>query len=275
MNPSDLPFSKGHALGNDYIVVDTADLPELPATELIRLLCDRHRGVGSDGVLYGGADGGGFRLRIFNPDGSEAEKSGNGLRIFGAYLHSQGLVREAPFTVRLPGESVEMQVLGPAAAGALQIRVAIGRASFRPEDMGFHGAVRLEVGGEAVRVQPVSLGNPHCVVWVDELDREDFLRIAPQLVTHPSFEEGTNVQFACVTGPQSLEALIFERGVGETLASGSSASAVAAAAVQSGRAEPGRLTVRMPGGALEVDVNSEHDLRLTGPAQIVFAGRLA
>ena len=272
---TELSFAKGQALGNDYIVVDAAVVPASSHPSLARGLCDRHRGVGSDGLLLADIQDGRFGLRIFNPDGSEAEKSGNGLRIFGAWLHGDGLVTDEPFHVHLPGESVEMRVLGPLAAGALDIRVEMGRASFRAEDVGFEGGELLDIGeGEAVRVQPVSMGNPHCVVWVGTLDRPTFERIAPRLATHPAFTAGTNVQFARVAGPATLEALIHERGVGETQASGSSASAIAAAAVQSGRAQGPELRVRMPGGTVTVEVDGDLEVRLTGSAQMVFEGRV-
>ncbi len=277
---SDLPFAKGQALGNDYIVIDSADLGGPPSAGLVRALCDRHFGIGSDGVLL--ADlrrDGGFGLRIFNPDGTEAEKSGNGLRIFGAYLHARGRVAREPFEVRLPGETVRMQVVGAEADGSVTIVADMGRASFRGEDVGFvpepgdaFGHV-LDLGdGLAARVNPVSVGNPHCVVFVDVLDRDDFLRRAPRLSTHPAFSAGTNVQFVRAAGPDTIEAWVWERGAGETLASGSSACAAAAAAARLGLVRGPRITVRMPGGSLGVTLEDDGLVRLEGPAQIVYDG---
>lgn len=278
---SDLPFSKGHALGNDYIILDESatGVPLTPA--LVRALCDRHRGVGSDGVLVGAVDGERIRLRIFNPDGGEAEKSGNGLRIFAAWLHGRGVVGEEPFRVALPGETVEMQVTGEAGGGALEVRVEMGRATFRGREIGFVpesgevGPTLLEIhGGERVRVQPVSVGNPHCVVFVDSLEEEAFRRIAPRLSTHPAFAAGTNVQFARVAGADVIEAWIYERGAGETLASGSSATAVAAAAARLGLVATRDLEIRMPGGSVRVTLHDDGALRLQGTAQIVYEGRV-
>lgn len=274
-----LPFAKGQALGNDYIVVDAADLGAAPSSALVRALCDRHFGVGSDGVLLADLGGADFGLRIFNPDGTEAEKNGNGLRIFGAYLHGRGLVAHESFVVRLPGETVRMQVLGAEPGGALRIVVDMGRASFRGEDVAFRpepgdafGHV-LDLGdGLTARVNPVSVGNPHCVVFVDALDREDFLRRAPRLSTHPAFTRGTNVQFVRVAGPDALEAWIWERGAGETLASGSSACAAAAAAARLGLVESNRITVRMRGGSVGVSLEEGGMVRLEGPAQVVYRG---
>lgn len=277
---TELSFAKGQALGNDYIVIDSADLGGEPSASLVRALCDRHFGVGSDGVLL--ADLGrdeGFGLRIFNPDGTEAEKSGNGLRIFGAYLHLLGRVGREPFDVRLPGEVVRMQVVGVEPGGVVSIVVDMGRASFRGEDVGFQleqgeafGHV-LDLGdGLTARVNPVSIGNPHCVVFVDALEREDFLRRAPRLATHPAFAAGTNVQFVRVTGPDTIEAWVWERGAGETLASGSSACAAAYAAARLGLVEARDVTVRMPGGSLGVTLEADGLVRLQGPAQIVCRG---
>lgn len=278
---SGLPFAKGQALGNDYLVLDAANLPWRLTPARTRALCDRHRGIGSDGILLGDVSRRPFGLRIYNPDGSEAEKSGNGLRIFGAYLYGWDLVADERFAVRLVKDEVTMRVEAVVGGGLLQIVADMGPASFRGVDAGFRprpDEVRdepLELeGGETVRVQPVSLANPHCVVFVDELRRDVFLRQAPQLATHAAFPAGTNVQFARVEGPASLEAWIYERGVGETLASGSSACAVAAAARRHGMTEADPIVVRMPGGSVEIEGDPGRGLRLRGPAQIVYQGRL-
>src|SRR5690606_14236916 len=173
----ELPFAKGQALGNDYLVLDAADLPWPLEPHRIRLLCDRHRGIGSDGILLGFLDERPICLRIYSPDGSEAEKSGNGLRIFAAYLHGRGIVRDEPFAVALPKDTVEMRVESTLPDGQLMIAVDIGTPSFRGADVGFGPepgealGVELDLGEAGVaRVITVSLGNPHCVVFVDELD---------------------------------------------------------------------------------------------------------
>lgn len=275
----ELPFAKGQALGNDYLVLAAADLPWTLTPARIRALCDRNRGVGSDGVLLAilGADR--FQLRIFNPDGSEAEKSGNGLRIFAAYLHERGLVGYEPFRVELPGESVTMQVLREAGGGAVLVSVEMGCPSFQADAIGFLAAagevteVELDLGdGLSAAVNPVSIGNPHCVVRVDTLVRDDFLCRAPRLSTHTAFRAGTNVQFAKVTGPSSLQAWIYERGAGETLASGSSACAVAAVAHRYGWISGAEVEIEMPGGNALVSLDDDGAIRLEGPAQIIFHG---
>ena len=218
---------------------------------------------------------------LINPDGTDAEKSGNGLRIFGAYLYHRGLVRKDDwFDVRLPRDTVSMRVEHELDAGAVMIRARMGRAQFEGRLIAFEPepgvALDFELplprGGTAA-VNTVYLGNPHCVVFVDELERGDFLARAPQLCTHAAFGAGTNVQFARVVGPRELEVWIWERGAGETLASGSSACAVAAAAVRRGFVQPGQFDVQMPGGHAEITVGQDYDIELLGPAQVVYEAR--
>ena len=276
-------FWKGQALGNDYLVIDASESNSgVPEPEVVRALCDRHRGAGSDGVLVGDPAAEPVTLRIFNPDGSEAEKSGNGLRIFGAWLHLRGLVGEVAFQVTLPGETVTMRVESVDRSGARLLRVDMGRAVFRAGAVGFKAADPddevvgrpLDVDGQTVAIHTVSTGNPHCVVFLDPLDPAVFRRFGPALQSHPSFDRGVNVQFARVAGPGVLEALIWERGAGETLASGSSACAVVAAARRAGLVDGERFEVRMRGGSLEVELDDDYALRLTGPAQIVYEATL-
>ena len=271
----DLSFAKGHGLGNDYLVVDAADLAFDVSSSFIRAICDRHRGPGSDGLLIGTIKDSGISLRIYNPDGTEAEKSGNGLRIFGAYLHGRGLVGDDWFDVELVKDNVSMRVEQELEAGALMIRAAMGRANFDEAAVSFSGRsgeeLKLPEGGTAL-VNTVSLSNPHCVVFVEALERTDFQRRAPQLVNHAAFQFGTNVQFAQVHDRKRVRAWIWERGVGETLASGSSSCAVAAAAVKRGLLDAGLITVEMPGGHAEVEVRPDFEVMLRAPAQIIYHG---
>ena len=277
-----MEFWKGHALGNDYIVLDPSDGAP-PPEAAIRRLCDRHRGVGGDGILVADRDRDPVGLRIFNPDGSEAEKSGNGLRIFGAWLHGRGLVGEDPFQVALPEETVEMRVLEVRPDGALVLAVEMGRASFRAGRLPYTGAPAdaevvggaIEAGGEVVSAHLVSMGNPHCVVFADTLDMERFRRLGPAIQDLPAFPRGVNVQLARIAGPASVEIRIWERGAGETAASGSSACAVVAAARRAGRIEAEEVEVRMPGGVVVVRVDASWAVRLTGGARMVFRGEFA
>jgi diaminopimelate epimerase len=269
---------KAHGLGNDYLAADLDALPFPLSPPAVRLICDRHRGVGSDGILARVASGAAdFGVRIFNPDGTEAEKSGNGLRIFAAYLNSVGEVAiDSRFTVETRGGVVEMEILDRRGAGGWVVEVEMGRASFRSADVGMIGEDRdagremLELpSGERVDCTLVSLGNPHCVVFQDELDVDRLRRIAPLISTHPWFGRGTNVQFARADTAASVEAWVWERGAGETLASGSSACAVAAVAVRRGLVSERQVEVRMPGGALHVEVREDWSVRLRGPVEDV------
>jgi diaminopimelate epimerase len=277
-----IPFAKGHGLGNDYLVLRREDLPfELSEASIVRI-CDRNWGIGSDGILMmvpsARAD---FGLRIFNPDGSEAEKSGNGLRIFAKWLRDHGHARGDRFTVDTKGGVVEC--LCHLKDGRVRfVTVEMGRATFRAPDIPMNGpdrdvvAVPLQLGdGSTVTATAVSVGNPHCVVFVDKLDTDACRRIGPLVERHPAFPQRTNVQFARVVDRSTVDILIWERGAGYTLASGSSSCGAAAAAVRNGRCEHGRVSVRMPGGELVIDVRPDWSLRLEGPVEEVYTGALS
>jgi diaminopimelate epimerase len=277
-----MQFYRAHGLGNDYLALEMAELPGEMSPAVVRLICDRHRGVGSDGILARvRSDRAEFGLRIFNPDGTEAEKSGNGLRIFAAYLLDRGHVGVGEaFTVETKGGLVEMEVISADRTG-LMVEVEMGVASFRTGDVGLAGPDRededewLELGsGERVAINPVSMGNPHCVVFVDELDAEDLRRRGPELSTHSGFARGTNVQLARVSEDGKVDALVWERGAGETLASGSSACAVAAVAVRRGLVSGPAVEVRMPGGSLQVTVRDDWRIHLRGPVEGICRGAL-
>lgn len=278
-----LQFTKGHGLGNDYLALELDTLPFALTPNAVRLLCDRHMGVGSDGILArtGAADAD-FGLRIFNPDGSEAEKSGNGLRIFAAYLLGRGEVKlKQRFSVGTAGGTVHMVVLGRQ-GGGWNVEVEMGQASFRSAAVGMTGPDRdvdgemLELeAGDRLAINAVSVGNPHCVIFEDEVDVDDLRRRAPQISVHPWFRNGVNVQFARALGGSAVEAWVWERGAGETSASGSSACAVAAAAVRRGLVTGRDVEVRMPGGSLHVHVGEDWDLLLRGPVEVVYEGTLS
>ncbi|HEX9820726.1 MAG TPA: diaminopimelate epimerase [Methylomirabilota bacterium] len=277
-----IPFVKGHGLGNDYIVLRREDLPfELSEASIVRI-CDRNWGIGSDGILMmvpsARAD---FGLRIFNPDGSEAEKSGNGLRIFAKWLRDHGHATRDRFTVDTRGGVVECLCHGKDGRVAF-VTVEMGHATFRAPGIPMNGPDRDVVGvplqladGSAVTVTAVSVGNPHCVVFVDRLDSDTCRRVGPLIERHPAFPQRTNVQFARVADKNTLDILIWERGAGYTLASGSSSCGAAAAAVRNGRCAHGRVTVRMPGGDLVIEVRSDWSLRLEGPVEEVYTGALS
>ena len=271
-------FVKSHGLGNDYLVLreSTLAFPLTPAA--VRRLCERHRGVGADGILLlvesAIAD---FGVLIWNPDGSEAEKSGNGLRILAKYLVDHGIAGSPAFRVETRGGVVACHCHvtdGRVAA----VTVEMGRATFRSAEIPMRGpdadavAVPLAVDGRTLTVTAVSVGNPHCVVFVDRLDPDEMRRLGPLIEHHEAFPNRTNVQLACVEARDRVAIQIWERGAGYTLASGSSSCAVAAAAVRTGRCDHGRVTVRMPGGELAVDVQTDWALTLDGPVEEICTG---
>ena len=272
-------FAKYHALGNDYIVVDgDAIRPKLDA-ERVRALCDRHTGIGSDGVLaLHRPRRGALLLRIWNPDGSEAEKSGNGVRIFARFLWDFRYVRAKELEIETPGGRVTAR-LTVTRGEVTSIRVDMGRASFKSGDLPMLGPERdvvdepLRVGSVDLRVTCVSVGNPHCVRFVTHLQPEVLRSIGPQLESHPIFPNRTNVQLACVRSRTKIDALIWERGAGETLASGSSSCAVAAAAHRLGLVDR-KVEVHMPGGSLRIEIGSGYALRMIGPATPVYRGSI-
>ena len=277
-----IPFAKGHGLGNDYIVMEEKDLKAPLSRQAIGRICDRNWGVGSDGILLlvptQRAD---FGLRIFNPDGSEAEKSGNGLRIFAKYLWERRRPKQPTFTVDTKGGIVECQCR--VEAGHMRfVTVEMGRATFRAPEIPMNGpdrdvvAVPLQLGdGTTVSVTAVSVGNPHCVTFVERLDEAECRRLGPLIENHPAFPNRTNVQFARAAGRDTLDILIWERGAGYTLASGTSSCGAASAAVRNGLCAHGRVKVRMPGGELTIEVRPDWSLRLDGPVEEVYQGTLS
>jgi diaminopimelate epimerase len=250
---------KSHGLGNDYIVIDPATVPFRVTPEAVRLICDRHLGVGSDGILLvAPGDGADFGLRIFNPDGSEAEKSGNGLRIFAKFLRERGYTDRDRFTVSTLGGRVTCS-LELADGRVAQITVDMGKARFDPLDA-------IDVDGRRFEVTSVSLGNPHCVIVVPDLGTVDVHGLGPKIEHHPTFPKRTNVQFAQVLSRAEVRILIWERGAGYTLASGSSSCAVVAACHRRGLVDRD-VTVSMAGGELRIAMAEDGELRMRGPAE--------
>ena len=271
-------FHKYHALGNDYIVLDPRDFPAwspAPTVEQIRVVCHRNFGVGSDGILWGPLPStqSAFALRIFNPDGSEAEKSGNGLRIFSRYLWDQGLVKTPVFTVETPGGHVESVIK----ENGHLITVAMGRVSFDSVKIPVVGSER-EVINEKITVLDreftfcaATIGNPHCVIPLSEISPTLAHKFGPHLETHPNFPRKTNVQFLRVIDRANIQIEIWERGAGYTLASGSSSSASAAVAHKLGLVDRS-VTVHMPGGQIGIEIGADFAIKMTGTVNKVADG---
>lgn len=271
-------FYKYQALGNDYIVIPPADAPNgLTAAEIIRI-CDRHYGVGSDGILLGPlpsteAD---FGLRLFNPDGGEFEKSGNGLRIFARYLWDEGLVQSKPFTIMTPGGRVTARVFDQ----GRRVTVDMGQVSFDSTRIPVVGPPRevlnetIAIAGQTLRYCAATVGNPHCVVLMDEVNAVIAHTLGPHLENAPRFPNRTNVQFMQVLDRHNIRIEIWERGAGYTLASGSSSSAAAAVAHRLGLCDK-QINVHCPGGVIEIGIGADWSIRMTGAVTKVCVGELA
>jgi diaminopimelate epimerase len=273
-------FSKYHGLGNDYLVIDGrvgAECRSTVSPAWVRRVCDRHRGVGADGILLVGGDAepGRASVRIFNPDGSEAEKSGNGLRIVARFLWDRGEVRSDPFQLSTPGGVVRCEVLDDGRS----VRVEMGRLSFDSSEIPVTGEPRevlretLEVDGSELEYSAASIGNPHCVIFRDELDAGEILRLGPRIERHSRFPNGTNLQLAQVVDRSTLRIDIWERGAGHTLASGSSSCAAAGVAHRLGLCDAS-LRVEMSGGTLCVSIDEDFSVVQQGPVVRVADGTI-
>lgn len=265
-----MQFHKYHALGNDYLVLNPKN-GELPDEVGIVRICHRNFGLGSDGILYGPleTDKADFGLRILNPDGSEAEKSGNGLRIFARYLYDIGKVKNEAFTVDTPGGTVTCTI----ADGADSITVVMGQVNFGmdhipvdgPEQADHNLGQKLDINGTEYTAYVADIGNPHCVIPLPEISKELACKDGAAIETHAMFPNRTNVQFLKVIDRNNIEIEIWERGAGYTLASGSSGSASAAVAHRIGLCDK-EITVHMPGGKIGITIGDDFAVRMTGPA---------
>jgi diaminopimelate epimerase len=279
-------FVRSHGLGNDYLVMDPSRLGFELTPDRIRLICHRNLGVGSDGILLlvpvgaisnpgtevgaasrshkeGEAD---FAVRILNPDGSEAEKSGNGLRIFAKFLYDHGYTNKTEFTIYTLGGIVNARLILEGGR-VVAVRVDMGRAVIDRK------LTKLAVGARKLNVTSLSVGNPHCVTIVDDLSKVDLLKLGPLIENHKAFPNRTNVQFAQVLDRANVRALIWERGAGHTLASGSSSCAVATACYDKGLVD-GSVMVHMEGGDLSITLNRDLYLVMTGPVEEICTGTL-
>ena len=269
-------FRKYHGLGNDYLVIDPNihDVDLTPDT--IRLICDRNFGIGADGILYGPIkSGGNLGLRIFNPDGSEAEKSGNGLRIFAKYLFENKYVDKKSFSIETLGGIVEAYIEDDEAN---LIKIDMGKMTFLSTKIPVRGKER-EIVDEALQINRVkykvtclSVGNPHCVIPTEELTEEKAKELGPEVENHNMFPNRINMQLLKVIDRANVEIRIWERGAGYTLASGSSSCAAAGAAYKLGMVD-NKINVKMPGGKLLVEISENEDVYLTGVVEGVFDGR--
>src|SRR5256714_9202500 len=269
-------FEKWQALGNDYLIVEERELPFELTPERVRRICSPHTGVGSDGILLlSEPDERGFvaRLRIFNPDGSEAELSGNGAREAILYLRRNGWTESDTFSIQTAAGEIRPRITGPTTC-----TVDMGRAELRSKDYptgGDDGTGTVTAGARELRFQHVSIGNPQCAIEVDgyELEGLDLSELGPPIESSELFPNRTNVSFWRRDSEDAITARIFERGVGETMSSGTGASGAAVAAVLRGQGSP--VTVHLDGGDLEGDVGEDLHVDLTGWAVPGPRGQLA
>lgn len=273
-----MKFTKVHGLGNDFILVEAFDgLPTASPGELARQICHRHWGVGADGLVFlrpsQVAD---LRMQIFNADGSEAEMCGNALRGVARYAYERGYYRwdQAVIETKAGLRQVSLHLED----GRVKLVTAdMGRPALEPERVPMRTErnppllVPLKVGERTYRVTGVSMGNPHAVVFVPDLTRVDLATEGSSLQHHPAFPEGANVEFVQVESPQRVRVLVWERGVGRTLACGTGACAVGVACVLNGLTDE-TLTVALPGGELEISWPNQGRIFMKGPAAIVFSG---
>jgi len=267
-------FVKTHALGNDFILVQKASVPEPRYSEFTKTICHRNFGIGADGVIFWEERGGAFPLRIFNRDGGEAECSGNGLRCAAAYLIESG---------RWPHSEIRLQTIS--GDYFLQRRdgeyeADMGVPALRPEDIPFVSERPMDrvinhpftVDGEELRISLCATGNPHCSLFVSELDDKVIERLGPRLENHPAFPNRTNVEFIKVLNDKELRVAFWERGVGVSYASGTGSCGATVAAILNGKTGR-RVTVYTVAGKLAVEWPENGRLRLTSTATIVAEGQ--
>jgi diaminopimelate epimerase len=269
-----MKFEKWQALGNDYVILEADDLPWGLTEDRIRRICAPHVGIGSDGILLLSrpeshdhvAD-----LRIFNPDGSEAELSGNGAREAALYLRRSRWTESDEFEMRTATRIAQAKILSPNSAS-----MDLGRASTESEDFPSgdpDGRGRIDIGGRTWDFRHISIGNPQCVIEVGgAVEQLDLPEIGPPIESNRMFPNRTNVSFTRRQG-QNVRARIFERGVGETMSSGTGAAGAAVGAVLAGAQSP--ITVQLDGGELTVEVSSDLQVNLTGTAEPVYRGEMS
>jgi diaminopimelate epimerase len=273
-----IAFTKYHALGNDYIVIDPKDLAAPLTTEQVQIICHRNFGVGSDGILLGPLPSMSAKcaLKIYNPDGSIAEKSGNGVRIFSRYLWDTKFVGNDEFALQTDGGIVRSTVFD---AGKMA-RVEMGKVSFDSEKIPVTGPKRevinekISVGGREFTFCAATIGNPHCVLPLPEISADLAHKFGPLLETHPNFPRKTNVQFLKVIDRANIQIEIWERGAGYTLASGSSSSAAAAVAHKLDLVDK-NVSVHCPGGIIKIEIRDGFDILMIGSVTRVANGVLS
>jgi diaminopimelate epimerase len=274
-------FVKAHGLGNEYVVLDSENIDFNLSADAIRRICNVNYGIGTDGILLKVlSDKADFGLRIFNPDGSEAEKSGNGLRLFSKFLFDYKFAKSEKFSVETAGGIVRAEIIEKENGRAKTIRIGMGKAIFESRQIPVDSdkeeflARKITAGDKQYEVNCVSVGNPHCVIIKDKLDISEIKKYGPLLENHTLFPNRINVQFVKIISENLVEILIWERGAGYTLASGSSSCAVASVLVKR-RLTDSHLIVKMQGGLLTIEIDKNWNIRMTGEVREIASGILS
>ena len=270
-----LSFTKMHSLGNDFVLLDGVRRPFHLGRDHIQHLADRHRGIGCDQLIVAepGRNGADFSIRIFNTDGSQAEQCGNGARCFAKFLHDEGLTDQTRLVVDTGSRLIQLEI-----EDDWQVVVDMGAPGFEPAALPFDAqdeanVYQLDVAGETVEISAISLGNPHAVLLVDDVDTAPVERLGPAIERHSRFPQRTNVGFACPITRSKIRLRVWERGVGETLACGSGACAAAVACHRLGRIDE-EIEVELPGGIASVRWSGQGPVFLRGPAVTVYRGEI-
>jgi diaminopimelate epimerase len=276
-----MKFYKYHGLGNDYVLIDGFEerLSESHLPQLAKTICNRRTGVGSDGLLIiGPSDQADFSMRMHNPDGTEAEMCGNGIRCLAKFAYDHGRTDKLEMTIdTLAG--VRKAFVVATEGKARTVRVAMGQPVFDRAKIPMTGSgeafgEKLDLGGRELEIHCLSVGNPHCVVFVDDVDGEAVADVGPKVEWHRAFPNRINVQLAQILGPDEIKLRTWERGAGETLACGTGACAASVAAIRLGRVSS-PVTVHLRGGDLKVEWSPGQEVMMTGPAVEVFSGELS
>ncbi|NPA51264.1 MAG: diaminopimelate epimerase [Aquificae bacterium] len=274
-------FVKSHGLGNEYIILDSKNIDFKLSKDAIKTICNTHYGIGSDGILLKTpsqkAD---FGVKIFNPDGSEAEKSGNGIRIFSKFLYDYKYTHKKEFTIETKGGIVKAKIEKEHHKKAKIITVEMGKAEFSsrkiPVSIEKEECIgeKIKINDKEFEINCVSIGNPHCVIIVDKIDETEVKKYGRLIENHPIFPNKTNVQFVKPLNKNKAEIRIWERGAGYTLASGSSSCAVASILAKKGLTER-KIKIIMPGGELKIQIDKNWNIKMTGEVQEICKGTLS
>lgn len=275
----EIRFVKSEGAGNDFVIVDELDTNYNLSAQKIRKMCDRHFGVGADGLLLArpssAAD---FQMLFFNPDGSQAEMCGNGIRCFGKYLYDHGRTKKEEIIIETKS-GFRVLTLEVAHGDVASAKVDMGKPSFIarmvPVETGTTEFVDvpLKVNGSELKATCLSMGNPHCVVFVDSLDNYPVAEFGPKMEILPIFPEKINTEFVQVISRREIKLKVWERGAGLTLACGTGACAAVAASVKKGLTDR-TVSVNLPGGSLQVQWSESGSIYLSGPASEVFSGTI-